>query len=107
MNRTQLTPDGTRPATVPSYIDAWARADRRHHLRARLLLLIAVLHVIYFLAPLLPFPQIRAVVPLLLWLPPLVTVLCVSCGLSTLRRWSQRRHQSTQFVPIPPLEEVS
>ena len=107
MNRTQLTPDGTRPANVPSYIDARERADRRYHLRARLLLLLAALHVVYFLVPVLPFAQARAIVPLLLWLPPVCTVLCLWYGLCFLRGWSQRRQQRTQFVPIPPLEEVS
>ena len=107
MTRTQLTPDGTRPAHVPSYIDARERADRRSHLRARLLLLLAALHVVYFAAPLLPVAQARAVVPLLLWLPPLCTVLCLWYGLCTLRHWSQRRQKNTHFVPIPPAEELS
>jgi hypothetical protein len=107
MNRTQLTPDGTRPASIPSYIDAREHADRRSHLRVRLLLLLAVLHVVYVAAPLLPFAQVRAVVPLLLWLPPLCTVLCLWYGLCTLRHWSHRRQQRTHFVPIPPVEELS
>ena len=107
MNRTQLTPDGTRPAHVPSYIDARERADRRQHLRARLLLLLAALHVGYFLAPLLPFAQVRAIVPLLLWLPPLVVVLVLSYGCAILRRCSLRRRQASPFVPIPPVEELS
>ena len=107
MNRTQLTPDGTRPAHVPSYIDARERADRRQHLRVRVLLLLAALHVVYFVAPLLPVAQVRVVVPLLLWLPPLCTVLCLWYGLCTLRHCSQRRQKSTPFVPIPPVEELS
>jgi len=106
VNRTQLTPDGTRPAHVPSYIDARERADRRQHLRARLLLLLAALHVVYFVAPLLPFAQVRAIVPLLLWLPPLWTVLCLVYGLRALCQWSHRRQQRPQFVPIPPVEEL-
>lgn len=107
MNRTQLTPDGTRPAHVPSYIDARERADRRQHLQARLALLLAVLHILYFLVPVLPFAHVRAAVPLLLWLPPLCTVLCLWYGLCVLRQWSHRRQQRTQFVPIPPVEELS
>jgi len=107
VNRSQLTPDGTRPATVPSYIDARERADRRHHLRARLLLLVVALHLVYFIVPLLPFAQTRALLPLLLWLPPLFAVTFLFFGIFALRRWSQRRRQTAQFIPLPPVEEVS
>ena len=56
---------------LPSYIEEKARADRQRHLRVRLLLLLGLLHLVYFLLPLLPFAGTRAVVPALALLPPL------------------------------------
>ena len=105
MNRAQATSDG-RPASVPASIAARQRAARRSHLRARLLVLLATLHVVYFLVPLLPFAQTRVGVPLLLWLPPLFAVTVLVCGFLALRRCTHRRRHASQFVPLPPVEEV-
>jgi hypothetical protein len=98
--------DGVRPAGAPSYIAARQRADRVSRLRARLLVVIALLHVAYVLVPILPYTPCRAVVPWLLWLPPVCAVLvCISLCV-TMRRWLARRRQATQFMPVPPLEDV-
>ncbi len=98
--------DGVRPAGVPSSIAARQRADRVSRLRARFLVVIALLHVAYVLMPILPCAPCRVVVPWLLWLPPACAVLaCISLYMM-IRRWMARRRQATQFMPLPPLEEV-
>jgi hypothetical protein len=107
MSHPRLTPDGTRPAEIPSYIEAGERADRRQHLRARLLLLVFLLHGVYFVGPVLPFARARVLVPVLAVLPPLFAVACLlTLFLAVRRRW-QRRRQSSAFVPIPPFEDLS
>lgn len=95
-----------RAARVPSSIAARERATRQSHLRARLLVLIVTLHGVYFLVPLLPSAQTRALLPWLLWLPPLFAVTVLVAGFLALRRWCQRRRQASQFIPLPPVEEV-
>ena len=98
--------DGVRPAGVPSSIAARQRADRVSRLRARLLVVSALLHVAYVLMPILPCAPCRVVVPWLLWLPPVCAVLvCISLHVM-IHRWRARRRQATQFMPLPPLEEV-
>ena len=92
---------------LPSYIEEKARADRQRHLRVRLLLLLGLLHLVYFLLPLLPFAGTRAVVPALALLPPLFATSYLLMLLLAMRRWWRQRQQATQFVPIPPLEGVS
>jgi len=99
--------EGVRPTGVPSYIDARQRADRHSRVRARLLVVAALLHVAYVLVPVLPCTSCRTVVPLLLWLPPVVAALALLSLLVTVRRWVRRRRQAAQFIPLPPLEEVS
>jgi hypothetical protein len=107
MSTPRRTPDGTRPAEIPSYIEARERADRRQHLHARLLLLVFLLHGVYFIVPVLPFAQTRALVPVLAVLPPLFAVtFLLLLFLAVRRRWQWRRTAS-QFVPIPPGEDLT
>jgi hypothetical protein len=106
MNDAPVTP-AKRPARVPSSIAAREQANRRSHLRAQLFVLLMALHLVYFLVPLLPSAQTRALLPWLLWLPPLFAVTVLVRGFVTLRRWTQQRRQASQFVPLPPVEEVS
>lgn len=96
-----------RPTRAPSSIAARERATRQSHLRARLLVLIVMLHGVYFLVPLVPSAQTRALLPWLLWLPPLFVLACLVYGFFVLQRWRQRRRQAAQFVPLPPVEEVA
>lgn len=95
-----------RPTRAPSSIAARERATRQSHLRARLLVLIVMLHGVYFLVPLVPSAQTRALLPWLLWLPPLFAVTGLVFGFFVLRRWSQQRRQASQFIPLPPVEEL-
>lgn len=107
MTTSPLRADGVRPAGVPSYIEARQHADRHSRFRARLLVAVALLHVAYVIVPALPCASCRAVVPLLLWLPPMVAALALLSLTVTVYRWVRRRRQATQFIPLPPLEEVS
>ena len=95
-----------RSARAPSSIAARERATRRSHLRARLLVLFVTLHGVYFLVPLVPSARTRALLPWLLWLPPLFAVTVLVFGVLVLRRWTQQRRQASQFIPLPPVEEV-
>lgn len=106
MNDTSGTAE-KRPAHVPSSIAARERATRRSHLRARVLVLLVTLHGVYFLVPVLPSAQTRALLPWLLWLPPLFAVTVLVYGFLALRHWTQQRRQASQFIPLPPVEEVS
>lgn len=106
MNDAPVTPE-KRPASVPSSIAARERANRRSHLRARVLVLLVTLHGVYFLVPLLPVAQMRAILPWLLWLPPLFALMGLVYGFLALRRWTQQRRHASQFVPLPPVEEMS
>lgn len=90
MNDAPVTPE-KRTAHVPSSIAARERAMRRSHLRARLLVLLVMLHGVYFLVPVLPVAQTRALLPWLLWLPPLFAVTVLFYGCLALRHWSQQR----------------
>ena len=107
MTTSSIRADGVRPAGVPSYIEARQRADRHSRVRARLLVVVALLHVAYVIVPVLPGALCRAVAPPLVWLPPVVAALALLSLLLTVRRWVHRRRQAAQFIPLPPLEEVS
>ena len=107
MTPSSIRADGVRPTGVPSYIEARQHADRHSRFRARLLVVVALLHVAYVIVPALPCASCRAVVSLLLWLPPLVAALALLSLLVTVRRWVHRRRQAAQFIPLPPLEEGS
>jgi len=106
-----MTPASTRtedvrPAGMSSSIHARQRADRHARVRARVVVVVVLLHVAYVLVPMLPCVLCRAVVPWLLWVPPLcVAVACISLHV-TIRRWVARRHHARQFMPLPPGEEV-
>jgi fatty acid desaturase len=106
MNETSSTTE-PRPVRAPSSIAARERAIRQSHRQARVLVLIVLLHGVYFLVPLLPSAQTRALLPWLLWLPPLFAVTILVSGFRALHRWTQQRRQASQFVPLPPVEEVS
>ncbi len=98
--------EDARPAGVPSSIHARQRADRHARVRARVVVVVALLHVAYVLVPMLPCVLCRAVVPWVLWVPPLcVAVACIALYVMV-RRWVARRRQATQFMPLPPGEEV-
>jgi hypothetical protein len=106
MTSSSARADGVQPVSVPSSIAARQRADRSSRLRARLLMLIVLLHVAYFLVPILPCASCRAVGPWLLWLPPAcVALVCISLYMM-IRRWVAQRRQATQFMHLPPLEKV-
>ena len=105
MSRALIPADGARPPGVPSYIEARQQAERYVRLRARLLVVIVLLHFGYFFLPVLPCASCRTVVPLLLWLPPLFAVLALVWLLASVRRWVRRRRYATRFVPLPPLED--
>lgn len=105
MSSTLIRADGVRPPGVPSYIEARQQAERYARLRARLLVVIALLHLGYFLIPVLPCALCRAVVPLFLWLPPLFAVLALLWLWVAVRRWVRRCRHTTRFIPLPPLED--
>lgn len=106
MTPTSARTEDVRPAGVPSSIHARQRADRHARVRARVVVVVALLHVAYVLVPILPCVSCRAVVPWLLWVPPLcVAVVFISLHV-TVRRWVDRRRQATQFMPLPPVQEV-
>jgi len=105
MSRALIPADGARPTGVPSYIEARQQAEWYARLRARLLVVITLLHLGYFCIPVLPCASCRAVVPLLLWLPPLFAVLALLWLLASVRRWVRRRRYATRFIPLPPLED--
>jgi hypothetical protein len=67
--------------------------------------MIVLLHLVYFLVSVLPCAPCRAVVPLLLWLPPLFAVLALLWLMTAVRRWVRRRRHTTRFIPLPPLED--
>jgi hypothetical protein len=71
-----------------------------------LLVVIVLLHVAYVLVPILPGTRCRAVVPWLLWLPPVCAVLVCISLYATIRRRVARRRRATQFMPLPPTEDV-
>jgi len=107
MNTSSGRADAVRPAGVPSYIDARQRADRHARVRARLLVVLALLHVAYLLVPILPCAPCRVVVPWVLWLPPLCVALVLLSLLVSIRRWVRHRRQAAHFIPLPPLAEGS
>jgi hypothetical protein len=105
MSSTLNPADGVRPSGVPSYIEARQQAERYARLRARVLVVITLLHLGYFFLPVLPCASCRAVAPLLLWLPPLFAVLALLWLLASVRRWVHRCRHATRFIPLPPLED--
>ena len=105
MSSTLNPADGARPPGVPSYIEARQQAERYARLRARVLVVIALLHLVYFCIPVLPCASCRTVVPLFLWLPPLFVVLALLWLLASVRHWVRRRRHATRFIPLPPLED--
>ena len=99
--------DAVRPSGVPSYIEERQRADRYSRVRARLLVVLALLHVAYFIVPLLPCASCRVVVPWVLWLPPMCVALVLLSLTVSIRRWVHHRRQAAHFIPLPLLEEGS
>ena len=93
------------PELSSSYIVQHQQAERRERQRWMIGIGLVVLHLVYFLGPLLPVAAVRAWLPLFAWFPPVfaLIVLVLACG--RLWQWQHRRQQYRAFVPIPLPEE--
>ena len=93
------------PERTASSIAQHQQAERRQRQLWTVGMGLIVLHMVYFLVPLLPNATVRAWFPVCAFLPPLFALVFLVCVGVWLSHWRRRRQQHDAFVPIPLPEE--